>query len=184
MYYYNRPIGIYIFAAIFSLTLIVKIESTGDFVWMDILLAFLYGIMALGFGSLLWAAVGDIISPYLYNRSAQEQHIINRNLTTSDLPSEFQVPPDEYTRNLNKRINDGKLWAKGMSTLTEEEEAQLRRYFGQRWDARTNDTVIPSYVEESLMKVLQKRSIASGTSLTEYGETIIPNGNLVELEHT
>ena len=66
MYYYNRPIGVYVFIAVFSLTLIVKIEHTGGFTWIDLGLAILYGAMIWGLGNLLWAGVGDIISPYIH----------------------------------------------------------------------------------------------------------------------
>lgn len=190
MYHYNRPIGIYTFISVFALTLIVKIESTGGFTWMDLGLATLYGAMIWGLGNLLWADIGDIVSPYLHKTETHivqsvsanidgitegVQEFINRN--------EFQVPGDKFTRNLNKRINGNKLWARGMSNLTKTEEAQLRRYFTQRWDAQVNDPVIPSYIEESLMEILVARGITDGVSLTEYGDKVILNGNLVDLEH-
>ena len=70
-----------------------------------------------------------------------------------------------------------------MSTLTEVEEAQLRRYFAQRWGAHTNDPVIPAYVDQSLRGILKKRSMATDTTLTEYGQTIIPNRNLADQEN-
>lgn len=189
MYYYNRPIGIYIFISIFALTLIVKIENTGGFTWMDFGLAILYGAMIWGLGNLLWAGVGDIISPYLHRAETFIEYEVASGLDnlTGDIQAlndrnEFQVAKDEFTRNLDKRINNHKLWAKGMSILTEKEESQLRRYFSQRWDAKVNNLVVPSYIEESLMNVLVTRGIVTGIGLTEYGETIIPNRNLVSQE--
>ena len=74
---------------------------------------------------------------------------------------------------VDTRIKDGKLWARGMSTLSPDEEAELRQYFASRWDGA--DPFIPSYISASLLEKLVTRGIAEGNNLTTYGQTVIPN---------
>lgn len=178
MYYYTRPIGVYTFTGVFALSLIVQAATEGAITWSSFLVAILWGIMAWGFGNLAWAAVGDIITPYIHRDRYDQVNVSQQvELDLSALPivdTPLQNPEHEFDRHVNRVINDHKLWARGMVILTGEEEDQLRKYIYQRWFSNVNSLFVPSYISDSLKSKMIERGLVSDDSLTTYGETIIP----------
>ena len=177
IYYYSRPIGLYIFSAVSTLTLIIKIENSGKVASMDIFLAVLYGGMMWGLGNLLWASVGDLLTPYIYKgrEDAKTAVTLDRN------SNQFITQDSEFIRHISKYISDGKLWARGMSILTQQEESELRRYFKERWDRESFDVAIPVYISATLIEIMKKHHLSDGVSLTGYGETVIPVEPLADM---
>lgn len=184
MYYYNRPIGWYIFAGTFALAMIVNLASEGKFTWMGLAFSILWGIVIFAFGNILWALIGDIVTPYIhrdrlvYSDEAYEEEV------TPVLPvsTPLQNSGEGFERALNKVVSDHKLWAgRGMSALTEEEENELRQYIKERWFSPLDEMNLPDYLSLSLRKKMIERRLVAGNSLTPYGEKTIPcNNNLTE----
>jgi hypothetical protein len=188
MYYYNRPINSYLFISAFALSMIVILASDGEFTWMGLGVSILWGLFILGGGNLLWAFVGDMLHPYIHrNRYLYEEEYVedepsqplqvSQPSRNGEINTPFQNSGDEFERVINKVVNNGALWAKGMTKLDPEEESQLRQYFKQRWTGHGNITTLPSWMMPSLVKKLQERGLASETELTTRGERIIPWGH-------
>ena len=177
IYYYSRPVGLYIFSAVSTLTLIIKIENSGKVIPLDIFLAILYGGMMWGLGNLLWASIGDLLTPYIYKGRENRETAV----TLDGNDSQFITQDSEFIRHISKYISNGKLWARGMSILTQQEESELRRYFEDRWNRESLSTAIPSYVSESLIGIMKKHHLSDGILLTGYGETVIPAEPLAEM---
>lgn len=187
MYYYNRPIGTYTFIAVFALSMIVTLSSDGEFTLMGFAISIFWGMVAYGGGNILWALVGDVIAPYIENNRditedgkdsiAQRLKLPQQESSTTIMPdTPLQTPGNNLERQINKVINDGKLWAKGMTILTSEEEEQLRLYFKRRWESPIDDVELPSFLINSLRDKLQERGLASSGELTERGKRTIPWG--------
>ena len=170
MYYYTRPIGVYAFAGVFALALIVQATIT----WTAFVIAILWGIMAWGFGNLLWAAIGDIVTPYIH-KDQYEQVDIEEYPESPQIPSTpLQNPEHEFDRHINRVISDHKLWARGMVVLTGDEEDQLHKYIRERWFSIITDTEIPEYISNTLVVKMEERNLISNRNLTTYGEAVIP----------
>lgn len=181
MYYYTRPIGLYIFSGVCSLSLIIQVGTIGKITGISTIVAILWGVLAWGFGNLLWAAVGDIITPYIH----RDLYIKEEEGEVTVRETKLSVSHKEFNHHINKVINDHKLWARGMVELAEEEESELSEYLKHRWFMIIGDTRIPSYLSDSLLIKMHERGLIDGDSLTTYGETIIPNKlNLAEMAYT
>ena len=191
MYEQSNSIGTYLFVGVTASAMLVQISSSGEINVMTVVVAALWGLTALGFGKILWEFLGVMIMPYIHSEEpvptvpkARAQFLpqpivpsdetSNSAIPNREIDTPLQVPAGDFERHINKHVNDGKLWAKGMTALTSEEEKQLRNFFRKRWESKEDDTYIPESVGDSLLKKLQERGIASGSSLTQYGERIIP----------
>ena len=190
MYYYNRPINAYVFIFVFALSMIIVLADEGKFTFMGVAISVLWGLVALGGGNLLWAFIGDIMQPYIHrNRDIYENDTrlpvsvpeqFRDNPPTEVTTTPFQNSGDEFERVVNKVINDGKIWARGMTPLENEEELQLRSYFKRRWTEHEDDITIPNNLKPSLVTKLQERGLVNDRELTTRGQRAIPWGRTYE----
>jgi hypothetical protein len=98
----------------------------------------------------------SLMGRYLYEEEYVEDEPsqplqVSQPSRNGEISTPFQNSGDEFERVINKVVNNGALWAKGMTKLDPEEESQLRQYF--------------------------KQGLASETELTTRGERIIPWGH-------
>ena len=171
MYYYTRPIGVYVFAGVSALSLIIQIASDGGITGMSVFIAILWGVLAWGSGNLLWAVIGDIITPYIYGR--EHTSVAVNTGTRIDISQEV-ISEGKFNYHSNKVIKDHKLWAKGMVALDEGEEVELSQYIRERWFSPVDDIELPDYISLSLREKMRDRQLVTGNSITPYGEKVFP----------
>ncbi len=176
-YYYTRPIGVYTLAGVSSLSLIIQVGASGSITWMMVLIAFLWGMFAWGAGNVLWAIIGDIITPYIYSR---ESTTVAVNTGTKLDITQAMISEGKFNHHSSKVINDHKLWAGGMVVLTEVEEEKLCRYIRERWFSSIDDIKLPLYFGISIKDKMRERGLIIEQSLTPYGETIFPATQLLD----
>ena len=171
-YYYNRPIGLYVFTGIAALSLIVSISQTGEVTWMNLFVAGLWGLATWALGNIIWALVGDVITPYTYGRTVHTE--IQPEEDEEELEEKSKDHNLVLEANIAKRISNNRLWAKGMCTLESYEEEQLERFMRERWNR--SFYAVPEYFGESLKEKLHEREIIEENGeITEYGKTVIPS---------
>lgn len=184
MYEQSNSMGTYLFVGVTASAMLIQITNNGEINVMTVVVAILWGLVALGFGKILWEFLGDMVMPYLHREEPESEVVrqVRPPVAIADPPTviatPFQVPSGEFERTLNKHVNDNKLWAKGMTSLTAIEEEQLRAFYKKRWEAKEDDPSIPHEVGDLLLGKLRERGIADDKNLTEYGKRIIPWGDM------
>lgn len=156
MYEDSRPLGIYIFIATVSMTLLLRTGGTRLPQGTDVFVAVMVSMVAIGLHEVFTYYVGDV----LYNLlSATKEPIDEHPL----LPLPQNTDESATTRSFNQRngraieIDGNRLWGKGvMVLLTDEEKKTLFKLIGETKQGLHNAHLPKNTVSDTLMNKLVK----------------------------